>query len=138
MRIPVTLALSAILVGVACSQDGPTDVQRTAPKPTLVGNPSFAVGGGGNKPASGYETNHFGFDVVSGNQALVEVLCSTAKRALGVGFKVGGGVQVGDADVAIYESTPRVTSGTDGWRIEAANRSSITRFIEAWVICAPM
>lgn len=137
MRTPITVALGAILVGVACSQDGPTDVQHKAP-PTAVGSPSFAAGGGGNKPPSGYEIQSFGIDVVSGNQGVVEVLCPSGKRALGGGFKIGGGPQIGDADVAIYESTPRVTSGTDGWRIESMNRSSITRTVEAWVICAPI
>ena len=137
MRTPITLALSAILVGVACSQDGPTDVQRKAPAPTVVGSPSFAAGGG--KPVSGYEIKSTSIvDVVAGNSAAFEVLCPSGKRALGGGFKINGGMQAAPGDVVVYESTPRVTSGTDGWRIEAINRSAEARTIEAWVICAPM
>ena len=135
MRTPIALALSAILVSVACSQDGPTDVQHKQ-APTLVGSPSFAAGG--NKPAGGYETKTATLDVVSGNLAVLEVLCSTGKRALGGGYKVGGSIPGSGGDAIVYESTPRVTSGTDGWRIEAVNRTAETRTFEAWVICAPM
>jgi hypothetical protein len=138
MRTPITLALSAILVGVACNQDGPTDVQRKAPAAAVVGAPSFAVGG--NKPITGYEIRKDSLDAGVGGQTVVEVYCPAGKRALGGGFKVGGGAQINDGDVAIYESTPRVTAAgqTDGWRVEAVNRSSIVRQIQSWVICAPI
>ena len=137
MRTPITLALSAILVSVGCGQDGPTDVQHKAPAATVVAAPSFAVGG--NKPVSGYETRTFMLtNVVAGNSAAFEVLCPTGKRALGGGYKVWGGMQATGGDVVVYESTPRVTSGTDGWRVEAVNRSADTRDIEAYVICAPI
>ena len=138
MRTPSTLALVAILVGVACSQDGPTDVQRKTPAAAVVGAPNFAVGG--NKPVSGYEIRRDSLDAASGGQAIVEVYCPAGKRALGGGFKVGGGAQINDADVAIYESAPRVTlvGQTDGWRVEAMNRSAISRSIQSWVICAPI
>jgi hypothetical protein len=138
MRTPITLALSAILLTVACSQDGPTDVQRKTPAPAVVGAPSFAVGG--NKPVSGYEIKKDSLDAAVGGQAIVEVYCPTGKRALGGGFKVGGGAVINDADVAIYESAPRVTlSGqTDGWRVEAMNRTTTVRNVQAWVICAPI
>jgi hypothetical protein len=137
MRIPITLVASALLVSVACSQDGPTDVQRKSPTATLVGSPSFAAGGGG-KPASGYETRTASLNVRAGNSAAFEVLCPSGKRALGGGFKVNGGMLEAPGDVVVYESTPRVTSGTDGWRIEAINRTVDERSIEAHVICAPI
>jgi hypothetical protein len=47
-------------------------------------------------------------------------------------------VGVACSDVVVYESAPRVTSGTDGWRIEAVNRTADERIIEAWVVCAAM
>jgi hypothetical protein len=85
---------------------------------------------------SGYEIKSSGIDVVSGNSGVVEVLCPTGKRAWGGGFQIGGGVLIGGPDVAVYESSPRVTSGTDGWRLEAANRGPKTRRFDVWVVCA--
>lgn len=119
---------------LACGGDAPTDVAV----PTLQAAPpttaAFAVTG---KPSpSGYEIKSFGFDVAPDNQGIVEVLCPVGKRALGGGHKIGGGAGIVGPDVPVYESTPRVTSGTDGWRVEAMNRTTDTRRIEAWVICA--
>jgi hypothetical protein len=137
MRAPITLALSAIIVSVACNQDGPTDVQRKTPAAGVVGAPSFAAGGG-NKPVSGYEIKSAAVDVISGNSGGLEVYCSAGKRALGGGFRMVDGALINDTDVAIYESSPRVTGGTDGWRVDIMNRTAITRTVEAWVICAPI
>ena len=87
---------------------------------------------------SGYEQKTAGIDVVAGNTGVTEVLCSSGKKALGGGFKIGGGILISGADVAVYESSPRVTSGTDGWRIEAANRGTTNRHFDVYVICANM
>ena len=137
MRTPLTFAIGAVLVTVACSHDGPSDVQRKTPSPAIIGSPSFAAGGG-SKPVSGYETKTATLNVVAGNIGAFEVLCPTGKRALGGGFKIGGAILAAGGDVIVYESSPRVTSGTDGWRLEAVNRSADDRVFEAWVICAPI
>ena len=89
-------------------------------------------------PPSTYEIKTFGIDVVAGNTGVTEVLCSAGKQALGGGFKIGGGVLISGPDVAVYESSPRVTSGKDGWRLEAANRGTSTRHFDVWAICAKM
>ena len=119
---------------VACGGDSPTDVAV----PTLqAGPPTTAAFAAAGKPTtSTHEIKSFGFDVAPDNQGIVEVLCPVGKRALGGGHKIGGGAPGTGPDVAVYESTPRVTSGTDGWRVEAMNRTAETRRIEAWVICA--
>src|SRR4030095_15652840 len=129
------IAASLIALAAGCDRESPTDVAA----PTLRANPpaapALAVGAG--KPStSTYEIRSDGFDVVSGNLGVVEVLCPAGKRALGGGHKVGGGAGIVGPDVAVYESSPRVTSGTDGWRVEAVNRTADTRRIEAWVVCA--
>ena len=73
--------------------------------------------------------------VVGGNTGVVEVLCTSGKKALGGGFQIEGGVLIAGPDVAVYESSPRVTSGKDGWRLEAANRGTTTRTFNVWVVC---
>ena len=124
----------AITLVAGCDRESPGDVAAPVLRTEVAPGPSFAVGSG--KPTSSYEIKSQGLDVASGNLGVVEVLCSTGKRALGGGLKVGGGALIDGPDVALYESTPRVTSGTDGWRVEAMNRTADTRRIEAWVICA--
>lgn len=88
-----------------------------------------------NKP-TGYEIKTSGNNVVSGNLGVLEVLCPAGKKAWGGGFKIGGGALTAGPDVAVYESSPRVTSGTDGWRLEAMNRGPSTRRFDVWVLCA--
>jgi len=100
---------------------------------TIVGLGAFTS----QKP-SGYEQKIAGIDVVAGNTGVAEVLCSAGKKALGGGYKIGGGILITGADVAVYESSPRVTSGTDGWRIEAANRGTTARHFDVYVLCANM
>jgi hypothetical protein len=90
-----------------------------------------------DKPSTGYEIKTFGIEVVGGNSGTVEVLCSAGNRALGGGFQIGGGILAAGPDVAVYESSPRVTSGTDGWRLVAMNRGTDARQFDVWVICAP-
>jgi hypothetical protein len=138
MRPYLTAVLGVVLFGIACDRESPTDVPLKTP--AAVGTPSFAAGGG-NKPTSGYEIKSFASNIAGGFLGVIEVYCPAGKRALGGGFKVGGGAPLSAPDVAIYESTPRVTDpnqGTDGWRVEAMNRTGETRLIEAWVICAPI
>ena len=137
MRSYITAGLAIALVAIACDRETPTDVQLKTPS-VAVGTPSFAAGGGKPAPSSGYEIKSNPMSVASGSLGVVEVFCTAGKRALGGGLKVGGGASLNGPDVAIYESTPRVTGvdGTDGWRIEAMNRTAETRTIEAWVICA--
>jgi hypothetical protein len=137
MRPYITAVLGVVLFGIACDRESPTDVPLKTP--AAVGAPSFAAGGG-NKPTSGYEIVKDSINIVSGNQGAIEAFCPTGKRALGGGFKVGGGALINDTDVAIYESAPRVTGvgGTDGWRVEAMNRTADARWIQSWVVCAPI
>ena len=129
------VAASVIALVIGCDNESPTDIATPAPHTTPPPAPAFAAAAG--KPStSTYEIKSAGLDVASGNLGVVEVLCPSGKRALGGGHKVGGGALIDGPDVALYESTPRVTGGTDGWRIEAMNRTADTRRIEAWVICA--
>ena len=127
------IAAIAVALVIGCDRESPTDVVVPAVRANPPAAPALADGG--SKPST-YEIRSAGLDVVSGNLGVVEVLCPAGKRALGGGHKVGGGALIDGPDVALYESTPRVTSGTDGWRVEAMNRTADTRFIEAWVVCA--
>ena len=133
-RGSLLVVAGTIGLAVACGGDTPTDVAV----PTLqAGPPTTAAFAASGKPStSTYEMKSFGFDVAPNFQGIVEVLCPVGKRALGGGHKIDGGAPNAGPDVAVYESTPRVTSGTDGWRVEAMNRTADTRRIEAWVICA--
>lgn len=132
-RGSMLVVAGAIALVVGCDRDTPTDVAV----PTLqVGPPTAATFAAGKPSNSTYEIRSDGLDVASGNLGVVEVLCPAGKRALGGGHKIGGGAGIVGPDVPVYESTPRVTSGTDGWRVEAVNRTTDTRRIEAWVICA--
>lgn len=74
-------------------------------------------------------------NVVAGNTGVVEALCSSGKKPLGGGFKIDGGILAAGPDVAVYESSPRATSGPNGWRLEAANRGTTDRVFTVWVIC---
>lgn len=129
-------AVSVTALLAACDREAPTDVAAPSPRANRVGTPSMAVNAA--KLVSSYEVKTFGIDVVSGNQGVVEVLCTAGKRVLGGGYHIGGGALIDSPDVAVYESSPRVTSGTDGWRLEAMNRTADTRRLDVWVICAPM
>jgi hypothetical protein len=86
-------------------------------------------------PPPTHEIKSAQISVVGGNTGVTEVLCSSGKKALGGGFQIEGGVLAAGPDVAVYESSPRVTSGKDGWRLEAANRGTTTRTFNVWVIC---
>ena len=129
------IAIGIIALTAACDRESPTDVRRPPAAASLYELPS--PGGDPQKPVSGYEVKSFGIDVVGGQQGVVEVLCSPGNRALGGGFQIGGPILIDGPDVAVYESSPRVTSGTDGWRLNAANRGTETRRFDVWVICAP-
>ncbi len=132
-RGAMLVVAGAIAAVVGCDRDTPT----AAAAPTLQAAPPTAAAFAAGKPSnSTYEIRSDGLDVASGNLGVVEVLCPAGKRALGGGHKIGGGAGIVGPDVPVYESTPRVTSGTDGWRVEAMNRTTETRRIEAWVVCA--
>jgi len=133
---PTIIAMGVITLAAACDREGPTDVSRPAVGSSIT--PSRSIGlPGDEKPLPGYEIKTFGIEVVGGNSGTVEVLCSPGNRALGGGFQIGGGILAAGPDVAVYESSPRVTSGSDGWRLVAANRGTDTRQFDVWVICAP-
>ena len=118
----------------ACDSDTPTEAKpavdaRVGAEPLAAANPK----------ASSHEIVVFGFDVVSGNTGIVEALCPSGKKVLGGGFQIGGGVMIEGADVAVYESSPRVTTGgtgATGWRLVAANRTADTRRFDVYAICA--
>lgn len=131
------VALGIVALLASCDRDTPTDVAAPPPHASRVSTPNLAASAAPTK-GTGCEIKTAGIDVVSGNAGTVEVLCSAGKRALGGGFQIGGGILIDGPDVAIYESSPRVTSGTDGWRLSAANRTVDTRHYDVWVICAPM
>ena len=136
-RRSACIAIGLIVLGAACG-DGETLTDVAAPPAATprVTTPSLAVGS--NKPTStlGYELKTFGFDVATDNEGIVEVLCSAGKKVIGGGFQIGGGVPINGPDVYVYESSPRVTSGTDGWRLDAMNRTGGTRRFDVYVICA--
>ena len=136
-RRSACVAIPLIVLGAACSGgETPTDVTTPAAVTPRVTTPSLAVGG--NKPAatSGYEVKTAGSDVATDSEGIVEVLCSAGKKAIGGGFQIVGGVPINGPDVYVYESSPRVTSGTDGWRLDAMNRTGGTRRFDVYVICA--
>jgi hypothetical protein len=129
------IAASVVALVIGCDRESPTDVAAPAVQASAPAAPAFAVSAGMPSNSS-YEIKSAGLDVASGNLGVVEVLCSAGKRALGGGHKIGGGALIDGPAVALYESTPRVTGGTDGWRVEAMNCTADTRRIEAWVVCA--
>ncbi len=115
-------------------------LRRFLPVPTLAALVTIvALAAFKNQPSGAAPPTHeiktAQISVVGGNTGVVEVLCSAGKKALGGGFQIEGGVLIAGPDVAVYESSPRVTSGKDGWRLEAANRGTTTRMFNVWVIC---
>lgn len=130
------LAASLSILAAGCDHESPTDVAAVEHRAKPPVAPTFAAAAAAKPSASSYEIRTAGSDVASGFLGVVEVLCPAGKRALGGGHKVGGGALIDGPDVALYESAPRVTTGTDGWRVEAMNRTADTRRIEAWVVCA--
>lgn len=133
---PTIIAMGVITLAAACDRESPTDVSRPAVRSSTTPSRSI-LPPGDDKPLAGYEIKTLDIEVVGGNSGVVEVLCSPGNRALGGGFQIGGGILAAGPDVAVYESSPRVTSGTDGWRLVAANRGTDTRQFNVWVICAP-
>ena len=136
-RRSACVAIGLIALGAACGdRETLTDVAAPTVGTPRVTAPSLAVGGG--KPVSSYEVKTASLDVANANDGIIEVLCTAGKRALGGGFQIVGGVPIDGPDVYVYESSPRVTSGTDGWRLEAMNRTGESRRLDVYVICAAM
>ena len=132
LRIAACIAVGVVATLSGCDRDTPTDLAKSPTVSQSVAAPSAPAS------KSSYEIKTFGIDVVSGNAGTVEVLCTAGKKALGGGFQIGGGILIDGPDVVVYESSPRVTSGTDGWRLSAANRTADPRHFDVWVICATM
>ena len=127
----------SVLIAIAmaaCDSDTPTATNppidaRIGPEPVAAAAP---------KP-SAYEMVQQFIDVASTNTGVVEVLCPSAKKATGGGFFIEGGILIEGADVAVYESSPRVTSGgngASGWRLVASNRTADTRRFNVYALCA--
>ena len=137
LRRATRLAIGAIALVAGCDRESPTDV---AVRASRVEAPSLGVNASKPlppPPPSGYElVKGVGIDVATGNTGVTEVYCSAGKRALGGGFQIGGSVPGSGPDVAVYESSPRVTGGTEGWRLVAQNRTADERHFDIWVICA--
>jgi hypothetical protein len=134
-RRSACVAIGLIALGAACGdRETVTDVAAPTVGTPRVTAPSLAVGG--NKPSASYEVNKASLNVATDNEGIIEVLCTPGKRALGGGFQIVGGVLASGPDVHIYESSPRVTSGTDGWRLDAMNRTGESRQFDVYVICA--
>ncbi len=126
-------ALIAIAMA-ACDSDTPTATK--SPVDARIG--AEPVAAAAPKP-SAYEVVQQFIDVGAGFTGVVEVVCPAAKKATGGGFLIEGGIQAEGADVAVYESSPRVTSGgngASGWRLVAANRSADTRRFNVYEVCA--
>ena len=136
-RRSACVAIGLIALGSACG-DGETltDVAPPAAAPPRVTAPNLAAGG--NKPTSGlgYEVMTSTSDIATDTQGVLEVYCSAGKRAIGGGFFIDGGVPINGPDVYVYESSHRVTGGTDGWRLAAMNRTGGTRQFNVYAICA--
>ena len=136
-RHSICVATGLLVLGTACSDGGTvTDVAAPSATTPRVTTPSLVVGGNKPAPASTYEVKTATLDVDTDREGIVEVLCTTGKKALGGGFQIVGGVPINGPDVYVYESSPRVTSGTDGWRLDAMNRTGGTRRFDVYVICA--
>jgi hypothetical protein len=133
----VTIGALALLAG--CDRDTPTDVAAPTARSNGAPTPSFAVTATAGKPGqSSYEIRKDSSNVAGGFEGIVEVYCSTGKRALGGGYQIMGGALAAGPDVAVYESAPRVTlqGATDGWRLDAVNRNTDPRWFVVYVVCA--
>ena len=127
----------SILIAIAitaCESDTPT--ATNPPVDSRIG--AEPVAAAAPKP-SAYEMVQHLSDVVTGNTGVVEVLCPSPKKATGGGFWIEGPIFILGADIAVYESSPRVTSGgngASGWRLVAANRTADTRRFNVYALCA--
>jgi hypothetical protein len=130
-----TGSVLAAIALAACDSQEPTAATKP-PVDVRVGTEPLAAAA--PKP-SAYEIVQHVSSVVSGNTGIVEVLCPSVKKAMGGGFFIDGGILIEGADVAVYESSPRVTSGgngASGWRLVAANRTAESRNFNVYAICA--
>ena len=139
LRRAARLAIGAIALVAGCDRESPTDVAVPTVRASRAEAPGLAVSAAGKPgPApSTYElVKGVGIDVGAGVTGVTEVLCPSGKKPLGGGFQIGGSVPGSGPDVAVYESSPRVTGGTEGWRLVAQNRTADERHFDIWVICA--
>jgi hypothetical protein len=124
---------SSILMAIAlaaCDSDTPTETNRQVD--ARIGAEPVAAA---NPKASSYEIVSSSFNVASGFSGGLEALCPTGKKVLGGGFFINGNPGA-PPDVAVYESSPRVTSGSSGWRLFAINRTAESLSYEVFAICA--
>jgi hypothetical protein len=125
----------SILIAIAlaaCDSETPT-----ATKPPVDGRVGAEPLAAANPKASSYEIVSSVSDIGSGFMGIMEAVCPTGKKALGGGFFIDGNPLSGP-DVAVYESSPRVTSvlGGTGWRLAAVNRTADQLRYEVFAICA--
>ena len=132
------IAIGIVALAASCDRESPTDVSQARPPVKANRGVELPPIEEPPKPISGYEIKTFGIDVPGGEQGVVEVQCSPGNHPLGGGYQIGGPILINDADAVVYESSPRVTAGTDGWRLAGVNRSAATRRFDVWVICAPV
>jgi hypothetical protein len=117
----------SILIAIAlaaCDSETPT-----ATKPPVDGRVGAEPLAAANPKASSYEIVSSVSDIGSGFMGIME--------AVGGGFFIDGNPLSGP-DVAVYESSPRVTSvlGGTGWRLAAVNRTADQLRYEVFAICA--
>jgi hypothetical protein len=114
----------------ACDSETPTATKP--PVDARIGAEPLAAA---NPKASSYEIVSSVSLIGSGFTGVIETLCPSGKKALGGGFFINGNPGSGP-DVAVYESSPRVTSGSSGWRLAAINRTADALSYEVFAICA--
>jgi hypothetical protein len=140
LRRSAIAAIGIIALIAACDRESPTDVPQREARVSLAQAPSLAVGGSKPTGPTGYEIITVGTqnDVAGENLFVGEAACPAGKRALGGGFKSTPAALIGQPDIAVYESAPRVTvtGTTDGWRMEIMNRGSTPRHFDVYAICA--
>lgn len=141
VRTAAYAAIGVVTLLAGCDRDTPTDVATPTVRASTMRGPSLGVSTAAKPtPGSTYEIKTANDPAVAaGNTVVLEVLCSTGKRALGGGFFIEG-ITIDGPDVAVYESSPRVTSTGatvgDGWRLVAMNRGVDTRPFTVYAICA--
>ena len=124
---------SSILMAIAlaaCDSDTPTETNRQVD--ARIGAEPVAAA---NPKASTYEIVSVVALIESGFTGIREALCPLGKKALGGGFFIDANPG-SPPDVQVYESSPRVTQGSSGWRLAAINRTADPQSFTVYAICA--